>query len=85
MEDFDEEDRPEELQLMMCEEAFLPQIDYIQQVADSDIVWEGWDGSLPKIIEEKLKELNEVIKAQKSFSWTEGKYRTTYISKNEKE
>lgn len=77
-EGFDEEDRPSEVSLIVCKKAYLPLIDYISVVENSDITPEDWEGKLPKEVENKVKELNDTIKKQGVFSWVEGIYRTSF-------
>ncbi len=78
VEDFDPEDRPREVDLIVCEEAKFPQVDYVDILCNSDITPEDWEGELPKAIQEKLDELNKVIRETKPIWWVQGKYRTTY-------
>lgn len=69
----DNDTLPEDLELVMCEPNYLDQIgaDYW-----SDIMSEDGDGELPKEVEVALNAFNEVIKKQKPFSYSAGRYRT---------
>lgn len=66
---------PEDLRLVLCE----PNSFY--EISDGyweDIMPEDGDGELPKVLREKLDELNAVIGTLKPCSWGHGKYRTEY-------
>lgn len=71
---------PSDLQLMICEENNISNID---ESYWEDIMPENWDSMADgnKEFVEKLKEFNEFINKQPPFSWREGDYRTIYIRK----
>lgn len=65
----------EDLQLVICVPAYLNQVDesYWEEVLPED-----WTvGDVCKDVEQKLKELNEVISKARVSSWWAGKKRTT--------
>ena len=71
----DNELKPEDMSLYICEPNYLSQID--SEYWQDDL---PEDRDLPKIIEEKLAELNEAIKEYgKPISWTPSKYKTKYV------
>jgi hypothetical protein len=74
----DNELEPEDLDLMICEENFLSNI---EESYWEDIMPENFDSIADgnKEFSKKLKEFNEFISKQPAFSWREGKFRTTYI------
>lgn len=76
LEDFDIEDRPEEVSLLICEPN-----NYFEVSADywNDIMPEDSDGDLPKELEVALKKLNEVIRTLPPASYEPGKIRTSFI------
>lgn len=78
---YENEIKPEDLQLMYCQPNHYPEIDYYEMI--SDILPEDSDGNFPKILEDKLKEVNAIIKTMPPCSWEEGKVRTTYMLKSE--
>jgi len=71
----DNELKPEDLRLMICEPNYLSPV-------NPDIWSDIWpeDHDLPKEVDEALSKLNEVIKKQKPFSWSEGRFKTSYNS-----
>jgi hypothetical protein len=69
---------PSDLQLMICEENNISNID---ESYWEDIMPENWDSMADgnKEFVQKLKEFNEFINMQPPFSWREGNHRTIYI------
>lgn len=69
--------QPEDLNLVICEEIFISNI---EENYWEDIIPENFDSISDgnKEFAEKLKEFNEFISKQPPFSWSEGKYRTSY-------
>lgn len=64
----------ENLMLVICEPNKLEEV---TSEIWADIMPEDGEGYAPQEVENKLKELNEVIKKQGPVSWSAGKYRTT--------
>lgn len=76
IDDMDEEDRPEELHLVFCDENKYRTVptDYW-----SDNEPEDSDGELPEEMQNALNKLNEIIIRMPAQSYRPGKVRTTYI------
>lgn len=74
MED-DGDDMMSEIDLIICQPNMWQQIDYDYW---SDGFAENDDGDLPKELEDKMKEINEVIKRLPPQSYSPGKMRTKY-------
>ena len=74
MEDEEEYGRTE-IDLLICEPNPWRQIDYDYW---SDGFAENDDGELPKELEDKIKEINRIIKKLPPQSWSPGKIRTKY-------
>lgn len=74
MED-DEDNMLSEIDLLICQPNPWQKIEYDYR---SDGFAENDDGELPKELEDKLKEVNEIIKALPPQSWSPGKVRTKY-------
>lgn len=74
MED-DEDNMMSEIDLLICEPNPWQQIDYDYW---SDGFAENDDGELPKELEDKMKEINEIIKKLPPQSWSPGNVRTKY-------
>lgn len=64
-----------DLQLLICEENEWQEVGYDYW---DDMMPENADGELPKVLEEKLKELNEVISKLPPISYSPSKIRTEY-------
>lgn len=69
----DNELKPEDLRLLICEPLCLSQIDY--DYWNDDL---PEDGELPPKVEEALKALNKAIEEEGTVSWWPGKFRTEY-------
>lgn len=67
--------KPEDLQLLICHPNYLSEIDTEQW---AEVLAEDQDP--PKLILEKMKELNELIRKEKPISWSASNIRTEYKS-----
>lgn len=70
----DNELKPEDLRLVICEPNYLTEI-------EPDIwedIWPEGRDDLPKDVKRALDLLNRIIHRQPPFSWSEGKFKTIY-------
>jgi len=72
-----------DLQLCLCNPNHYTEVD-VDAIAPEDVATEDYDGDLPKVIQDALDALNNVIKEYKDpFTWSQGKQRVTVILKQQ--
>ena len=76
--DYIEENEEEDLQLMICEPNYCPELS--EEYFTEEYLPENYDvlGDFDKGLVQKVKELNEYIRTLKPMSWSEGRYRTEF-------
>lgn len=65
----------EDLMLVICAPNYMHEV---ETDIWADIMPENSDGYIPKVVQDKINELNTIIKVQKPLSWRQGSERTSY-------
>lgn len=76
--DYIEENEEEDLQLMICEPNYCPELS--EEYFTEEFLPENYNdlGDFDKGLVQKVKELNEYIRTLKPMSWSQGRYRTEF-------